>query len=94
MNGDATIKINPVDAYVSSRLKAIRIKIGITQKDLAKTIGVTFQQIQKYENGKNRISASRLYEFSKIMKVPISYFFDGYEDGNDVEYDIDDCNTE
>ena len=71
--------LNPVDVYVGSRLKARRIELGISLTKIGKMVGITFQQVQKYEKGLNRIGSSRLYEFSKILKVPVSYFFDGYE---------------
>ncbi len=54
--------------------------LGISQEILAGTIGLTFQQVQKYERGSNRISASKLFEISRALKVPTSYFFDGYND--------------
>jgi len=53
--------------------------MGLTQQELGKSIGISFQQIQKYEKGVNRISAGTLYEISKILKVPVSYFFDGFD---------------
>ena len=54
--------------------------MGMTQESLGNAIGVTFQQIQKYERGSNRMGSSRLYEFSKILNVPVSYFFDEYKE--------------
>ncbi len=71
--------LNPVDAYVGNRLKIRRNELGISQTKISEMLGITFQQVQKYEKGLNRIGSSRLYEFSKILKVPVSYFFDGYE---------------
>ena len=68
---------NPVDIYVGSRLKLRRLIIGISQKKMAEKLGITFQQVQKYENGINRISASRLWDISKLLKVQVEYFFDG-----------------
>lgn len=70
---------NPVDVYVGSRLRERRYIIGLSQTKLGNMVGVTFQQIQKYEIGKNRIGASRLYEFAMILLVPVNYFFDGYK---------------
>lgn len=70
---------NPVDAYVGGRLRLRRTLLGLSQEKLAEAIGLTFQQVQKYERGTNRISASRLYQFAKILDVPVSYFFDQYE---------------
>jgi transcriptional regulator with XRE-family HTH domain len=73
--GDAP---NPVDIYVGQKLKARRNLIGITQEVLAESTGITFQQIQKYEKGRNRLSASRLFQFSRVLDVPVSYFFEGF----------------
>lgn len=68
-----------IDAFIGKRLLQFRHMAGLSQGGLAETIGTTFQQIQKYEKGTNRIAASRLYEFSKILGVNIDDFFDGYE---------------
>lgn len=67
---------NPVDTHVGVRLKQRRAMIGLTQEKLGEQLGVTFQQIQKYEKGANRIGASRLQEIAQILDVPVSYFFD------------------
>ncbi|NCO03127.1 MAG: helix-turn-helix transcriptional regulator [Alphaproteobacteria bacterium] len=72
-------KANPIDEHVGKRLRQKRDLVGLSQERLAESVGVTFQQIQKYENGLNRISASRLYEFAQILKVPVSFFFDTIE---------------
>ena len=72
---------NPVDVYVGSKLKQRRMLMGLSQKQMAAVLGVTFQQVQKYENGVNRISASRLWDISKILKAPIEFFFEGMNDG-------------
>jgi transcriptional regulator with XRE-family HTH domain len=71
---------NPVDVYVGSRLRMRRTMLGLSQNKMGDLIGVTFQQIQKYEKGVNRIGSSRLYQVSKILLVPVSYFFEGYEE--------------
>lgn len=68
----------PVDEHVGSRLRKRRVLRGWSQEKLAKAVDVTFQQVQKYEKGMNRISASRLYQFSQVLNVPISYFFDEF----------------
>lgn len=68
---------NPVDAYVGMRIRNRRMFIGMTQISLAKALGVEFQQVQKYEKAANRVSASRLWDISKILNVPIAYFFQG-----------------
>ena len=65
-----------VDLYVGELLRDRRIILGKTQKDIAKDVGITYQQLQKYELGRNRISASRLYALSCILRVPITYFFE------------------
>jgi transcriptional regulator with XRE-family HTH domain len=67
---------NPIDVHVGSRLKLRRTMIGMTQEKLGEQLGVTFQQIQKYEKGANRIGASRLQEISRILDVPVAYFFE------------------
>lgn len=69
---------NPVDVYVGQKLKSRRNLIGITQENLAEAAGITFQQVQKYEKGRNRLSASRLYQFARVLDVPVSYFFEGF----------------
>ncbi len=69
-------KPRPVDVHVGVRVRARRTLLGMTQTDLGDAIGMTFQQVQKYENGKNRISSSRLYELSQVLDEPIEYFFD------------------
>jgi transcriptional regulator with XRE-family HTH domain len=68
---------DPVDKYVGSRLKMRRRKLGISQGALAKKLNLSFQQIQKYEKGSNRLGASRLQQLCQILDVEISYFFDG-----------------
>ena len=67
--------INPVDAFVGARLRNLRRSQGHSQIALAEAIGVTFQQVQKYEQGVNRISASRLYDAARFQKAPIADFF-------------------
>jgi len=68
---------HPVDVHVGKRLKQIRTLRRMSQTDVAKRLGLSFQQIQKYEIGSNRIAASRLFELSRILDVPTSYFFEG-----------------
>jgi transcriptional regulator with XRE-family HTH domain len=67
---------NPVDVHVGSRVRLRRTLLGLSQEKLGEAVGLTFQQIQKYERGANRIGASRLFEFSRILDVPVSFFFD------------------
>jgi len=66
----------PVDEHVGARLRQRRTLLGISQTALGDNVGLTFQQIQKYERGANRIGASRLFEFSNVLDVPIQYFYD------------------
>jgi transcriptional regulator with XRE-family HTH domain len=68
---------NPVDIHVGGRLRQRRSLMGLSQEKLGDAVGLTFQQIQKYERGANRMGASRLFQFSQILKVPISFFFEG-----------------
>ncbi|WP_299688724.1 helix-turn-helix transcriptional regulator [uncultured Tateyamaria sp.] len=68
---------HPVDIHVGKRLKQIRTLRRMSQTDVAKKLNLSFQQIQKYEIGSNRIAASRLFELSRILDVPTSYFFEG-----------------
>lgn len=68
---------NPVDVHVGSRVRMRRILIGMSQEKLGDALGLTFQQVQKYEKGTNRIGASRLQAISNILGVPVDYFFDG-----------------
>lgn len=67
---------NPVDSHVGSRVRMRRVLIGMSQEKLGEALGITFQQIQKYEKGTNRIGASRMQQIATVMGVPVSYFFD------------------
>jgi len=71
---------NPVDVHVGRRLRLRRIMVGMSQEQLAEAIGVTFQQIQKYERGANRISASRLWDLSVMLNCPVSFFYKEMDD--------------
>lgn len=71
---------SPIDVYVGSRVRLRRTLLGFSQDKLGKCIGLTFQQIQKYERGTNRIGSSRLYSLSQILDVPVSFFFDDIPD--------------
>ncbi len=73
---------HPVDVYVGKRIRHRRWMVGMTQQQLGEAVGIKFQQIQKYETGMNRVSASRLWDISYAMDVPISFFFEGYEGEN------------
>ncbi len=68
---------NAIDEHIGQRMQLRRVMMGLSQKDLAKLCGVTFQQIQKYECAGNRISASRLFELSAALETPVSFFFAG-----------------
>src|SRR6186997_3002294 len=67
---------NPIDVLVGTRLRLRRNMLGLSQEKLGEAIGLTFQQVQKYERGANRIGASRLHELSRVLDVPVSFFFD------------------
>ena len=69
--------INPTDKHVGSRVRMRRLMLDMSQTDLADGLGLTFQQVQKYEKGSNRISASRLQHLSQILQVPVPFFFEG-----------------
>lgn len=71
--------INAVDAYVGSRIRLCRGITGYSQEKLAEEMGITFQQVQKYERGLNRVSAGRLWKLSKILGVSVNFFFDGMD---------------
>ena len=81
-----------VDAFVGQRVRVRRWTVGMTQQQLARRVGIKFQQIQKYETGQNRISASRLWDMAEAMDVPVSYFFEGFKrgasDGDETHGDI------
>src|SRR5260370_16400881 len=70
-------KPNPIDVQVGSRVRLRRNMLGLSQEKLGAAIGLTFQQVQKYESGANRIGASRLHELRPVLDVPHSFFFDG-----------------
>lgn len=70
---------NPIDHHVGKRLRQRRRVLGLTQQRLAEDVNIRFQQIQKYESGANRISASRLWALARALDVPVSYFFEGLE---------------
>ena len=71
-------KPDPIDVHVGQRVRARRQVLGLSQSQLGAELGVTFQQVQKYERGTNRIGSSRLFRISRVLDVPISYFFDEY----------------
>ena len=69
-------KSHAVDIHVGARMRQRRTLLGMSQTKLGDAVGLTFQQIQKYERGSNRVSSSRLFEFAKVLDVPVAYFFD------------------
>lgn len=73
---------HPIDVHVGKRLKQMRKLRRMSQTDVAKRLDLSFQQVQKYEIGSNRIAASRLFELSRILEVPTSYFFEGLADAD------------
>src|SRR3954447_17638939 len=72
---------NPIDKYVGSRLRVRRTMLGMTQQKLAKALGLTFQQVQKYEKGVNRMGSSRVQHAAEILKVSVPFFFEGAPGG-------------
>ena len=68
---------NPIDKHVGSRVRMRRMMLGMSQEKLGDALGLTFQQVQKYEKGTNRIGASRLQQISLILQVPVAFFFEG-----------------
>ena len=72
---------NPVDKHVGSRVRMRRIMLGMSQEKLGEALGLTFQQVQKYEKGTNRVGASRIQQISEILQVPVSFLFEGGPSG-------------
>lgn len=79
-DSDADRAPNPVDLHVGLRIRLRRRELGVSQEKLADSIGLTFQQVQKYERAANRVSASKLWEMARALKTSIAYFFDGLGD--------------
>ncbi|AAL53152.1 MULTISPECIES: helix-turn-helix domain-containing protein [Brucella] len=97
-------KPNPIDMHVGSRIRLRRNMLGLSQEKLGENLGITFQQIQKYEKGTNRVGASRLQAISSILNVPVSFFFedapgsgssggDGFAEDNEATYVVDFLNS-
>jgi transcriptional regulator with XRE-family HTH domain len=76
---------NPVDVHVGSRIRLRRKIMGVSQERLAESLGLTFQQVQKYERGSNRVSASKLYEIAATLQTQIAYFFEGLADPSAIQ---------
>ena len=75
---------NPVDRHVGLRIRMRRKELGVSQERLAESIGLTFQQVQKYERAANRVSASKLWEMARALSTTVSYFYEGLGDGPDA----------
>ena len=95
-------KPNPIDVHVGSRIRLRRNMLGLSQEKLGESLGITFQQIQKYEKGTNRVGASRLQAISAILNVPVSFFFEdapgssnqaGFAEDNEAAYVVDFLNS-
>jgi len=71
---------DPVDVHVGQRVRHRRVELGMSQEKLGRALGLTFQQVQKYERGANRVGASRLFDLARVLDVPISFFFEGLEE--------------
>jgi transcriptional regulator with XRE-family HTH domain len=78
---DKESRPSPIDIHVGSRVRLRRTLLGMSQERLGDALGLTFQQVQKYERGVNRVGASRLFDISRVLDVPISYFFDDMPEG-------------
>ena len=76
---------HPVDVHVGKRVRHRRWMVGMTQQQLGEKVGIKFQQIQKYETGMNRISASRLWDIGHALEVPVSFFFEGLSEAAEME---------
>ena len=79
---------HPVDVHVGKRVREARAIKGMSQTALGNALGISFQQVQKYEKGNNRIGASRLWDISKVLDVSTAYFFEGLEDGSEDEDNV------
>jgi transcriptional regulator with XRE-family HTH domain len=80
MSTDRESRPSPIDVHVGSRIRLRRTLLGMSQERLGESLGLTFQQVQKYERGVNRVGASRLFDLSRVLDVPISFFFDDMPD--------------
>src|SRR5881396_4270288 len=79
--GEKEGRASPIDAHVGARIRLRRTLLGMSQEKLGEALGLTFQQVQKYEKGTNRVGASRLQQISEILQVPVSFLFDGGPSG-------------
>lgn len=78
-------RANPIDVHVGGRVRLRRMLLGMSQEKLGEQLGLTFQQIQKYEKGVNRIGASRLFDMARVLGVPVQFFYDEAPNGNPAE---------
>jgi transcriptional regulator with XRE-family HTH domain len=78
-------RTNPIDKHVGARVRMRRLMMNMSQSEIGNALGLTFQQIQKYENGANRISASRLQSLCAVLKVPVPFFFEGLPDAPETD---------
>ena len=81
---DRESRPSPIDVHVGSRIRLRRTLLGMSQERLGDALGLTFQQVQKYERGVNRVGASRLFDISRVLDVPISFFFEDMPEGMDA----------
>lgn len=72
-----SVTSNPIDVHVGNRIRLRRTLLGMSQERLGNALGLTFQQVQKYERGRNRVGASRLYDLARVLDVPVAFFFEG-----------------
>jgi transcriptional regulator with XRE-family HTH domain len=79
-SGERESRPSPIDVHVGTRIRLRRTLLGMSQERLGEALGLTFQQVQKYERGVNRVGASRLFDLSRVLDVPISFFFDDMPD--------------
>ncbi len=86
VGGDKEGRPSPIDVHVGARIRLRRTLLGMSQERLGEALGLTFQQVQKYERGVNRVGASRLFDLSRVLDVPISFFFDDMPDSLSSAY--------
>jgi len=84
--GERESRPSPIDVHVGTRIRLRRTLLGMSQERLGEALGLTFQQVQKYERGVNRVGASRLFDLSRVLDVPISFFFDDMPDALAANY--------
>lgn len=87
-------RANEIDALVGRRIRQRRMLLGMSQSDLANALGITFQQLQKYERGLNRVGAGRLYDLSQALQVPVGYFFEAETEEADAGSDLQEVAAE